>query len=123
MLATSDAAAKTVLVSRDEYFVSLMRLLFALPLLLVTLALVEVPRLDMTFWVASLTALPLEAIAVVLYMKALKVSPLSLTVPFLTLTPVFLILVSYLLLGEKISPGGAAGILLIAMGGVRDEHS
>jgi drug/metabolite transporter (DMT)-like permease len=117
MLATSDAAAKKLLLLRDEYFVALMRPLFALPLLILTLVLVKVPPLDRTFWIATLTAIPLEVIAVILYTRALRVSPISFSIPFLTLTPVFLIVVSYILLGEKISPGGAAGIMLIAAGG------
>jgi drug/metabolite transporter (DMT)-like permease len=60
--------------------------------------------------------LPIEAVTVVLYIKALKASPLSLTMPFLALTPVFLIFFSYVLLGEKVSLTGGAGILLIAVG-------
>lgn len=117
MLATSDAAAKKLLLFRDEYFVALMRPLFALPLLVLTLALVKVPPLDWTFWIATLTAVPLEVTAVILYTRALRVSPISFSIPFLTLTPLFLIVLSYLLLGERISLSGAAGIALIAVGG------
>ena len=36
-LATSDALTKKALVSRDEYFVAWIRLIFALPLLLLSL--------------------------------------------------------------------------------------
>ena len=44
-LATSDALTKKALSSRDEYFVAWARLLFALPLLLISLLFVEVPHL------------------------------------------------------------------------------
>jgi len=117
MLATSDAIAKMVLAVRDEYLVAWMRLLFALPVFVITLLLIEVPPLDRTFWVASSIALPLEIAAIILYVKALKTSPMSFSIPFLTLTPIFLVVVSYFLLGEKISLPGAAGIFLIASGG------
>jgi drug/metabolite transporter (DMT)-like permease len=61
-------------------------------------------------------ALPLEIAAMILYVKALKVSPISMTVPFLALTPVFLIATSYVFLGERVSIYGAIGIILMAVG-------
>lgn len=116
LLAASDALAKRSLEGDDEYFVAGFRLLFSLPLLVITLFFIPVPRLDADFYTAYCIALPIEAVTVVLYIKALKESPLSLTMPFLALTPVFLIFFSYVLLGEKVSLTGAAGILLIAVG-------
>ncbi len=115
-LATSDALTKKALVSRDEYFVAWIRLLFSLPLLLVSLLFIEIPPLDRTFWLATLSALPLEIAAIILYTKALKVSPISMTVPFLALTPIFLIFTSNIILGERVSVYGGAGILLMAVG-------
>jgi len=115
-LATSDALTKRALGTRDEYFVAWARLVFALPLLLISLIFIEIPSLDRAFWLATISALPLEICAIILYTKALKVSPISLTVPFLALTPIFLIFVSYLILGERISIGGGIGIFLLATG-------
>ncbi len=115
-LAASDALAKRSLEGDDEHLVAGFRLVFSLPLLVITLFFIPVPSLDAAFYRAFLIALPVEAITVVLYIKALKESPLSLTMPFLALTPVFLIFFSYILLGEKVSLSGAAGILLIAAG-------
>ncbi len=114
--ATSATLTKKALASRDEYFVAWIKLIFALPLLIISLGFIEFPELDRTFWAAVLIALPLEIAAIILYTKALKLSPISLTVPFLALTPLFLILVSYLLLGEKISLIGGIGIFLLAAG-------
>jgi drug/metabolite transporter (DMT)-like permease len=116
LLATSDALTKRALSSRDEYFVAWARLLFSLPVLLSSLMFVEIPPLDNTFWLATLCALPLEITAIILYTKALKVSPLSVSMPFLALTPLFLIAISFVVLGEKVSPGGSIGILLMAIG-------
>jgi len=117
LLATSDALTKRVLASRDEYFVAWARLLFALPVFLASLLFIEIPHLNREFWTATLSALPLEIIAMILYTKALKASPLSLTMPFLALTPLFLIFVSYFIVGEKVSLTGALGIFLVASGG------
>ncbi len=116
-LATSDALTKRALSSRDVYFVAWARLVFALPLFLICLIVVEVPPLDATFWIAVVCALPLEIAAWILYTKALKVSPISMTMPFLALTPLFLIITSNLLLDESVSLLGAFGICLMAVGG------
>lgn len=115
-LATSDALTKKALSVHNEYLIAWLRLLFSLPILIISLFFIPVPPLDHQFYRAFLTALPLEIIAIILYMKALKVSPLSLTLPFLSLTPVFLLVVPYIMLGEKISFLGGIGILFIAFG-------
>lgn len=115
-LATSDALVKKAVKNEDEYLVAWFRMFFTLPVLIFTLLLVPWPKLNATFFRAFLIALPFELITVVLYIKALKHSPLSLTMPFLALTPVFLIVVSYVVLGEKVSFWGGFGIFCIAAG-------
>lgn len=115
-LATSDALTKKALAHSNEYLVAWFRLLFSIPLLLIIWIIVPVPKLDFGFYKAFALALPLEIITIIFYIKALRISPLSLTLPFLSLTPVFLILISYLILGEKVSFRGGIGIIFIAMG-------
>lgn len=115
-LATSDALTKKALWLYDEYLIAWMRLFFALPVLFSTLIFIPVPSLDRIFYGTFLMALPLEVTAFIFYMKALKFSPMSLTLPFLSLTPVFLIIIPYILLGESVSFSGTMGILLIAAG-------
>ena len=95
--------------ARDEYIVAWLRLLSSVPYLLIALFIIEMPETDSTFWAALITALPLEVTAFILYIRALKESPLSLTIPFLAFTPVFLIVTSFLILGELPDKSGAAG--------------
>ena len=116
-LATSDALAKKAMHGHNEYLVTLVRIFPTLPLFLIPLLFIDIPRLTPEFYLCIGTALPLEAVAIFLYTKALKLSPLSLTLPLLSLTPLLLLVVPFLLLGERISPAGSAGILLIAVGG------
>ena len=116
-LATSDALTKKALVRSNEYLAAWFRLVFSLPLLLLLWTVVPTPKLDSAFYSAFILSLPLEIAAMILYVKALKVSPLSLTLPFLSLTPVLLIVVSYLILGEKVSLQGSIGIVVLAAGG------
>jgi drug/metabolite transporter (DMT)-like permease len=115
-LATMDALTKKALRGADEHLVGWLRLLLAAPFLLAILLFVEKPALDRTFYRAFALAMPFEVLAFVLYIKALRASPISLTIPFLAFTPVFLIAVSYLIVGEEVSPRGIGGITLIAAG-------
>mgnify|MGYP000365605499 CR=1 FL=1 len=115
-LATSDAFTKKALESCNEYLVAWFRLLFALPLLLAVLVVIPRPDLDAQFFRSFFLALPLELISVIFYIKALRISPLSLTLPFLSLTPVFAIVVSFIVLGEKVSLQGVFGIFFLAAG-------
>lgn len=117
LLATSDALTKKALSVHNAYLIAWLRLFFSLPLLAGCLFFIPFPALDHTFYRTVLIALPLEMSALVLYTKALKSSPMSLSLPFLSLTPVFLIIVPYLVLGEKISTAGVLGVLFIAAGG------
>ncbi|MFQ5646176.1 MAG: EamA family transporter [bacterium] len=114
--ATSDALSKKAFKHHHVWLVAWARLLYILPLLWVGFLLEGVPSLDSTFWAVSLSALPLELAATLLYYKALEISPLSLTIPFLALTPVFLIATAFILMGELPTFIGTGGIFLIALG-------
>lgn len=93
-----------------------MRVAFAAPFVLLILPFIEIPALDRYFFLAILILLPLEITALILYMKAIKASPLSLTLPFLALSPVFMIFTSNLILGEKLDSYGIIGISLTTIG-------
>lgn len=89
---------------------------YSLPILLAIFFLVPTPHLDHTFWWALIISLPLNGLAYLLYLHALKLSPLSLTVPFLSFTPVFMIFTGFLTLGESINFWGGTGTGMIVIG-------
>jgi uncharacterized membrane protein len=70
----------------------------------------------LSFWLTLVVLLPLEITALLLYVKAIRLSPLSLTVPFMAFSPLFIIFIAFFLLGEWPDRSGMAGILLIAAG-------
>lgn len=51
-----------------------------------------------------------------LYFRALQISPLSLCVPFLSFTPVFLLFTGFVMLGELPEPVKILGVVLIVVG-------
>ena len=91
-------------------------LFWSLPFLLTGSLFIPVPGLDSVFWWAFLISLPINWLAYILYLYAIKLSPISLTVPFLAFTPVFMILTGYLVLDETVNLWGKNGILLIVAG-------
>ena len=115
-VATSDALAKQALKHHSAVVIAWVRLGYASIFLLPLLYRFPIPELDGIFWVIIAVLLPLEICAIVLYMKALQISPISLAVPFLSLTPVFTIATSFLILGELPDISGLMGILLIVAG-------
>jgi drug/metabolite transporter (DMT)-like permease len=116
-LASADAATKAWL--RDYSARELVLIRFTLTGLLLAPLLVGLPPLDTLpapfwYWIAAL--LPLEILAMVLYMAAIRDYPLAQTLPYLAFTPAFVILIADWLLGERVEAQGAAGILLIVTG-------
>jgi drug/metabolite transporter (DMT)-like permease len=71
-----------------------------------------------TFELALLLAvtLPLEVLAYYLFLTAIRLSPLSLTIPLLSFTPAATVLTSWLLLGEQIGVVGIMGVVLVTIG-------
>ncbi len=91
-------------------------LLYSLPLFTITLFFVPIPQLDITFWIYFIISLPLNGICIFFYMKAIKISPISLTVPYLAFTPVFIILTGFIFLDELPNRWGILGILIVCAG-------
>lgn len=115
-LASADAGSKQFLVDYTAHEMVLVRFAYSALLLLPLLYLKPLPAVPLAFWGWLALALPLEILAMRLYMQAIRDSPLSLTLPYLALTPVFTALVGYLLLGEPISVHGLIGIALVVTG-------
>jgi drug/metabolite transporter (DMT)-like permease len=116
-VATADALSKKALtICNDTYLVAWVRIGYAVPLLIPIFPFIDIPELDSVFFMVVFLLLPLETTALLLYMKAINTSPLSLTLPFLSLTPVFLIGTSYIILGESPNKTGLMGIILVVIG-------
>jgi drug/metabolite transporter (DMT)-like permease len=115
-VATADALTKRFFSHLLPYEMGLIRIFFTLIWLGTAAFFIPRPNLDGVFWAAMAAALPLEVLAFICYMRAIKVSPLSLSLPFLAFTPIFVILTGRILLGEQISTAGFAGIMLIVIG-------
>ena len=71
---------------------------------------------DVRYWPPALASMAMNALANVLFMRSVQLSPLSRTVPFLSLTPVISALAAIPLLGEVPGSMHWAGISLVVVG-------
>jgi len=115
-LATADAMSKRYLAHHQPGHLVLVRFGVGGLLLLPVLLWQPWPTLSPAFWGWIILLMPLEIGAMWLYMRAISTAPLSLTLPYLSFTPVFNILTGYLFLGERVSQAGTAGIGLVVCG-------
>jgi drug/metabolite transporter (DMT)-like permease len=75
-----------------------------------------IPPLGPGLFPAVAVTVSINIVATILFYRALASTDLSLSVPMLAFTPVFLILTSFFILGELPTIAGAAGILMVACG-------
>jgi drug/metabolite transporter (DMT)-like permease len=116
LVASQDTWVKKYLSHGSVWEMTAYPLFFSFPLCFIALFFIPVPDLDTTFYWSFIASLPINFIGVFLYMKAIKVSPLSLTVPYLAFTPTFMIPVGYVFLHELPDIWGIMGILLTCIG-------
>ncbi|MFA5133290.1 MAG: DMT family transporter [Patescibacteria group bacterium] len=80
------------------------------------------PNLNNDFYFSTTITAVLNAIATILFLKAVTNVDLSLATPILALTPVFSLFSSYIILGESPRFLGAAGVLIVTLGLIILSH-
>jgi len=75
-----------------------------------------IPEIGGMFLYAVAVTVAINIIATILTYRALATTDISLAVPMISFTPVFLVGTSFVLLHELPTPGGAIGILVIVTG-------
>ena len=114
--ACKDATGKQSLKTLDEYSVLFSFMAIGVVVLLPILWVVGIPTLQPGFWLALLIGGGLNILAFTLYVRALKLADLSLTVPLVTLTPLFLLVTSPLLVQEWPTWADGIGVVLLVIG-------
>ena len=111
-----DFQSKKFLSCVDPLTVSWALSLFSVPALGVTLAFTEIPSVDTTFYLLVAGAGSVLAVGWILYIRALSVSDMSLSIPMISFSPLFLLILAPLVFGEFPSPIGVVGVSLIVIG-------
>ncbi|MBZ8180757.1 EamA family transporter [Oscillatoria salina] len=111
-----DVTSKYGLKNINEYIVSWALMFFTLPLLLPLLFFIQIPELGSKFELALLIGGSLNIVAIIFFIKAIKISDLSIAIPLIAFTPLFLLITSPLIIGEYPTWIDAIGIFLIVIG-------
>jgi drug/metabolite transporter (DMT)-like permease len=125
---TQDAWVKKNFSDLGPYEMCMYPLLFSLPLFAMAFPFVDTPSLDSEFWFAFLICIPIDGLAFLLYMESIRVSPLSLTIPYLALTPAFILITGHAVLQELPNLAGILGVFTTVVGSyilnlnTRDRH-
>ena len=117
LVAAADALSKKASATQSTYLISLSRWLFAIPVLALLTFQTQVPRsISAEVIILIVILVPLEILAMLLYIKAISKYDLSMTVPLLSLTPLFLLVTGSVFLHEQITLQGIAGIFILLSG-------
>jgi drug/metabolite transporter (DMT)-like permease len=111
-----DVKSKQSLVYLDEYWVTWATQVVAVICLLPMLWINGIPTIQPGFWPALVVGGSLNVVAFLLYIQAIKAADLSLTVPLIALTPLFMLVTSPIIVGEFPGPMDAIGVIMIVIG-------
>lgn len=114
--ALKDIFSKATLIHVDEYLAAFSMHLVISILLGPVVWMTGVEDLSNRFLLALFTSSVIQLSVILLYMKAIKRAELSVTVPLVTLTPLFMLLSSPILIGQFPNTAGLGGIFLIVAG-------
>ncbi|MDH4361186.1 MAG: EamA family transporter [Nitrospirota bacterium] len=112
-----DLCSKHGLRSVSPQLAALAACAIPIPLLLTIVLFTDsVPSLGPRYWWALLIGGTLNILAMLQFMRALQASDLSLAVPFVSFTPIFLLITSPLLVGDVPTTQDIVGIVCIVAG-------
>jgi drug/metabolite transporter (DMT)-like permease len=89
---------------------------FAAPVFVAQLAFTGLPTVSNDFWWALAVSLSINLVAWPMFVRSIQLSDVSLVMPLVAFTPVFILLVEWLLRGQVPEGWGLAGILVIVVG-------
>ncbi|WP_272701235.1 DMT family transporter [Desulfovibrio sp. Fe33] len=116
-MASNSAFMKRFFSDLSAWEMSLIPYFYAMPLMALTIPFIGIPPIGPRFLPALAWVLPVLMVSIILHYRAIRMSPLSLTLPFLSFTPVFVLFTGDLILDETLSVPGVAGMLLVVVGG------
>ncbi|MDY6988694.1 MAG: EamA family transporter [Thermodesulfobacteriota bacterium] len=116
LTSTGEAFSKFLMRENDEWTTGCATILVSLPFITPLLIGRDTFPWSMDLLLLLCVQIPFEVLAYYLYLKAIRISPLSMSVPYLSFTPVFTILTARIVLGESISSEGLLGIFMVTVG-------
>ena len=110
-------ALSKYLVKRDNLYIIPGGIFLISALALLTISIINgVPQLGALFFPIAIADAILNIIAMFFYFRSLKIADITLVIPLLSFTPIFLIFTSFIILGELSTSWGIFGIFFIVLG-------
>ncbi|MGI9028106.1 MAG: DMT family transporter [Candidatus Saccharimonadales bacterium] len=100
----------------DSWALAWFRNIFAIPVFATLLLSQGLPDVQSDFWKLLLIAAPLELVIGITFFIAIKLTPLSLVLPFTTFSTLFIIIGAFLINGESLKPIYLLSFVLILLG-------
>lgn len=100
----------------DEFVTAFSSRVFGLPVLLAAILYTGIPELGANFFLLAVPQSLVIALTSILIAKAYKKSDASIVTPMYAISPMLVLVTSFLILGETPSLLGTAGVILIAVG-------
>lgn len=121
LIAAFAEASKDLLTKRwidkiDETVVAFGLALFSLPIIVLALLFKGLPAVGANYWYYQSAGTVLDVVGILLYLKAVKSSDLSVILPLKMLTPLFMLILSPIMIGEYPTLIGIGGVFLIILG-------
>lgn len=114
--ATYYASIKRLLKDVDQYILAAGAFLSCFLILFLISIIRGIPEIGSAFYISVLITVMINIIGVIFFYRILKVADLSLVMPMIAFTPLFLILTSFIFLKEAPTVFGTAGISLVVIG-------
>jgi len=111
-----DVFGKKALSHIDEYVAAWAWSFFATPFLIAYAIYQGLPEIHSSFWWAFAVSSLANAFVLVIFMRAIKHSDISVSMPMITFTPLFMLITSPIMIGQFPKPLGYAGIACIVLG-------
>ena len=108
--------SKVALRTIDSYFVAWAMVTLQSIFLLPAFLFIDIPSLGSAFWPLFIGGSAMDIVATIFYMRAVQNSDLSIAIPLLSLSSLFLLVLSPLINQELPSLQGLIGVLVICVG-------
>lgn len=114
--ASTDAVSKRIMKGSDEWFTGAIILSGACALVFPVFINCDIRPFSNELVKIIVLAAPLEILGYYLFLRAINIGPISVTLPLLAFTPVFTLVSSFVILGENVSFHAGLGIFMVTIG-------
>lgn len=116
LISLTNIVTKRLNTNLNEYSVGWARDFFSLPIFWIALLISGFPKVDPNFWPLLTLVAPFEVIVAIIYFKAIKSTPLSISIPISSFSSLFIAIGAFFILGEQLKTVYLLAFILMIAG-------